>query len=468
MAYDPAEHELTLPSGWSGISDEHELTLPSRWSRNSDEQSSVPPQVLSREDIVRVLGDERQVEKERDTDHIPGNIFDRMNISATRKYEDRDDQINAATIKTDEGEDDEIIPPVPLFTLHEPVATPEVRADHRQPEQVRADHRQPLQVRATHKQPTRMSAFREQVRPRLAALSTIVVALAGVAAALLIPLLGANAQRNAPAPPPPATISITSSTSAYPGGSLSIHGQNFMPDGTVTISADGNPITEYSRTQPVAALSGLQNSSNSDLNNEALQSTTVSKDGTFDTTISIPAEWKPNTSHTIDATEQVSEQSADAKIEFTTRALPTPVPATPTPKPAPTPTPVPAEPTPVPAEPTPAPQPPAPAPVVPPTQAPVATPTPKPLPTPTPVPPTPTPRPVPTPTPVPPTPTTVPPPTPTSVPPTPVPPTPRPTTPPTVEPTPVPTVRPTTPPTVEPTATPTPPVKKEPPKRLLR
>ncbi len=433
IAYDPAENELTLPSIWSGISNEQ----------------SMPPQVLSREDIVGVLGENWQHDRYRDTDHLPENSIDQIGVTPAEKHED---------------EEDDAIISVPFFTLHEQGEAPELRAEHRQPGQIRgehqqpaqmrSEHRQPAQARATSRQPTQISSTPKQRRPHLAVVSTTAVALAGVAAALLIPLLGANAQRNAPAPPPPATISVTNTTTAFPGGSLAIHGKNFLPNGTITISADGNPLTKNSRTLPVATLSGLQNSSNSDLNNEVLQSTTINKDGTFDTTISVPAEWKPNTTHTIDATEQVSEQSANAEVQFTTKPLPTPVPvATPTPKP----TPIPAEPTPIPVQSTPVPQQPAPAPVIQPTPTPIPVPVVKPIPTPIPVAkPTPAPKPLPTPTPVPPPPTPAPKPTPVpTVDPTPVP-TARPTTPPVVQP----TVEPTAVPTVEPTAVPTTPIRR--------
>ena len=432
--YDPAQNELTLPASWSGISNEH----------------GMPPQVLSREDIVGVLGEDPQNDRERDTDHLLENSID---------------QIGTTPVKKNEDKDDDALIPIPFFTLHEPVEAPELRTEHRQPGQMRSEHQLPVRARTASRQPTQMGTAYKQKRPHLAVVSTTAVAVAGVAAALLIPLLGANAQKNAPAPPPPATISITSTTAAFPGGSLAIHGKNFLPNGTITISADGNPLTENTGMLPVAALSGFYTRSNSALNDEALQSTTVNKDGAFDTTISVPAEWKPNTTHTIDATEQISEQSANAEIQFTTRPLPTPVP-TATPKPGPTPTPIPAQPTSVPVQPAPAPAPQQPAPVIQPTPTPLPVPVVKPVPTPLPVAkPTPAPKPLPTPTPVPPKPTPIPAPKPTPVPtaaPTPAPPvrptpvpTARPTTPPVVEPTPVPTVAPTTVPTVAPTAVPT-------------
>ena len=402
--YDPAQNEL--PGSWSGIANE------------------TPPQVLSQEDIVRVLGEDR---------------YDDSNRNIYPLFEDN-------AIGTARRDDDDAILPMPLFTLHGQVDAPELRADHRQPGQMRADHRQPGQVRAAHKQPAQKSGTHRQRRPHLAVVSTTAVAAAGVAAALIIPLLGANAQRNAPAPPPPAVISTTSTSTAFPGGSLALHGKNFLPNGTVTISGDGNPITSSASKLPITTLSRLNAGSDISLNEEILQSTIVNKDGTFDTTISVPPEWKPNTTHTIDATEQISGQSASAEIQFTTHPLPTPVP-TATPKPRPTPTPAPAQPTPVPQQNAPAPvvQPiatPIPAPVAKPTPlpAPIAKPTPTPLPVVKP-----TPKPVPTATPVPPTPTPIPALTPTPVPtsqPTPVPPV-------------QPTVQPTTAPPVQPTAAPT-------------
>ena len=434
-AYNPAQHEQTQLSVWPGISHEQ----------------SMPPQILSQEDIVGVLGEDRYGDSNRD-------IYSTIEDNAAQTVIDPAEHAD---------EDDDAIIPLPIFTLHE--RTPELRAEHRQPEQMRAEHSQPGQMRgehqqtvlarATHRQPAQISAVHKQGRPHLAVVSTTAVALAGVAAALIIPLLGANAQRNAPPPPPPATISATNTSGAFPGGSLALHGKNFLPDGTVTISGDGNPLAGNISTFTFTTLSGLN--AGSDLNNTMLQSATVNKDGTFDMTISIPPQWKPDTTHTIDATEQLSGQSATAEIQFTTHPLPTPVP-TATPKPRPTPTPVPAQPTPVPQQNAPAPivQPiptPHPAPVAKPTPipAPIAKPTPTPLPvvkptpvpapTATPVPPTPAPTPAPTATPVPPTPTPIPTPTPTPVP--------------TVEPTHVPpTVQPTTAPTGQPTVAPTTPV----------
>lgn len=393
-AYDPAENELTLPSSWSGTFSEQ----------------NIPPQVLSQEDIVRVLGKERHDDGNRDTYPFLENNSAEISVNAAEGHEEKNT--------------DDVIP-IPLFTLHGQADAPELRAEHRQPGQMRAEHRQPIQTRANHGQPIQASTAHKQGRPHLAVVSTTAVAVAGVAAALIIPLLGAQAQRNAPAPPPPATISATSTSTAFPGGSLALHGKNFLPDGTVTISADGNPLSENMGTLPIATLSGLNSGSDRALNNAVLQSTIVNKDGTFDTTISVPPEWKPNTTHTIDATEQASGQSANAEIQFTTHPLPTPVP-TATPTPRPTPTPIPVQPTLIPQQP---------APVIQPTPTPVPVPVVKPMPTPIPVAkPTPTPKPLPTPTPVP----TV-----------------QPTSIPTVQPTPVPTARPTTPPTVEPTVVPT-------------
>ncbi len=412
-AYDPAQHEQTQASIWPGFSNEQ----------------GMPPQVLSQEDIVGVLGEDRYGDDHRD-------IYSTVENNAAQTA------INPA-----ERTDDDAIIPLPIFTLHERGDTPELHADHRQPGQMRAEHKQPGQVRgehkqtllarATHRQPTLVSSVHKQGRPHLAVVSTTVVALAGVVAALIIPLLGANAQRNAPPPPPPAAISTTNTSGAFPGGSLALHGKNFMPNGTVTISGDGSPLAGNISTFTFTTLSGLNAGSDSTLNNVVLQSTTVGKDGTFDTTISIPPQWKPDTTHTIDATEQLSGQSANAEIQFTTHPLPTPVPtATPTPRPTPTPIPV---------QPTPTPQQYVPAPVIQPTPIPVIRPIPtpipvaKPTPKPTPVPPKPTPIPTPVPTPVP---TAIPTPAPTAIP------TPAPTA--------VPTPAPTAAPTVAPTATPTP------------
>ncbi len=298
------------------------------------------------------------------------------------------------------------------------------------------------------------------------AASTVLVMLAAMTGLIVAGWTRAHGENPTPM--------LTVSGSASAGSTLLIHGNHFIPGGTVSILVDDAPLASGStvaRAEIQMAAFGIIRSQVA----TASAGNVVRDDGTFDKSFVVHKSWQPGSSHTIRANENGPDGSATnaqllVKVDdmvHTTQQTPTPganpqttvipvstvIPAVPTyPGPPVQPTPVPKKtPTPKPVK-TPTPKP---------TPKPTKTPTPQPTSTPTPAPtdtPTPVPTITPTPTPVPPTPTPVPtdPPTPVPPTPTPVPPTPTPIPAPTDTPTPVTTATPSPVSSVTPTTTPGP------------
>ncbi len=433
------------------------------------------------------------------------------------------DEINALVslpsihqVNQKERQSDDDYPILPVF---DPFSPPVERASHLQPEIYRAEHIQPVATHVEHQQVSNQQIAHEQITQVLplhagmvaqnvyrrkggqrttfqnVLIGVCALVIVGIITFLMVPLVNSGAS-------PSPTLVATNASNTFPGGSVELHGANFVPGGSV-IFTSGEKLLAQTSTRVLASSSFHMNADLALLSNQLNQDatiTSVSSDGSFDTTLTLPRNWQPDTTYIIQATEQSSGEAATTRVSMmgaprtTTTPIPTAV-AKPTPtlngqvnpvhtnQPAPEPAVAPA-PNPIPApkptaKPIPAPKPtpvPNPAPTPQPTAIPVPVPTAAPIPTvaPTPIP-TPVPTVAPTPIPIPtaaptPVPTVAPAPIPTPVPtvaPTPIPiptvapvPTPQPTAipapVPTVAPAPIPTPRPTAIPVPVPTIAPTP------------
>ncbi len=401
-----------------------------------------------------------------------------------------------------------------VFPLFDPFSPPVDRVEHLQPALQHAEHLQPPTLRAEHQQPgvphaahvqpfvlhapplhagmVVQNAYRQKRSPLKGVqnllLGVSALLIVAIVAFLMVPLMNSGAS---PAP----ILSAMNPGYAFPGGSVTLHGTNFVPGGSVIFTSGENLLVEVgSGARPATAASlprtaGLSVALLANRFGQAAvgHTTTIRSNGTFDTTLTLPDTWQPNTTYEIQATEQSSGEAASTKVSLTNRPRTTPTPkktVAPTPavvphaaqnnqdikskptqsdQPAPESTEAPApgvEPISIPApkptekpkrEPKPTPEP-KPQPTEAPTPEPTAAPTPEPTPEPT-VAPTPTQTVAPTPIP---TPTQTVAPTPIPTPEPTVAPTPIPTPEPTVAPTPIPTAAPTPIPTPEPTVAPAP------------
>ncbi|MBA2680903.1 MAG: hypothetical protein H0U76_21220, partial [Ktedonobacteraceae bacterium] len=438
------------------------------------------PLPLSPSDMALLLGDEQYDSAYsavvRGTDEVSA-LASLPSIRQDHQEEERsDDNYTALPLF------DPFSPPVDRAEHLQPVFQ---RADHVQPQTLRAEHQQPVDPQAVHAQPFAFHAqplhagmvVQNVYRQRRNSLKSVQNLLIGVSALLvvaivaflMVPLVNSGA---APAP----TLAATNAGSAFPGGTITLHGTNFVPGGSVIFTSGENVLalvgtnTQASTTTSLPRTAGLSVALlTNEFGQDALGHTaTISSNGVFDTTLTLPDTWQPNTTYEIQATEQSSGEAASTKVSLTNRP-----PTKPTPKKtvAPTPAVLPhtvqsnqvAKPEPIqsaqpapteapPLEPTEAP---APKPVARPKPKPEPKPTPEPKPEPTVAPVVPTPEPTDTPAPTPePTvaPTTIP-----IVVPTPIP-TPEPTVAPipTIAPTPIPTPEPTIAPIPTPVPTPEP------------
>jgi hypothetical protein len=143
------------------------------------------------------------------------------------------------------------------------------------------------------------------------AVSTVVIIAAAITAALLLQLGHTHATQ--------AALILNGNIAA--GGGISIHGRNFTPGGTVSISIDGHPAS-------IASVPPGRQASNAVNTSTALSLTTflaaavhssgstitVRSDGTFDVTVKSDPNWPAGSSHTLIATEQSSGQTAQLAI----------------------------------------------------------------------------------------------------------------------------------------------------------
>ncbi len=152
-------------------------------------------------------------------------------------------------------------------------------------------------------------------------------------------------------------ITLNGSSSVTPGGTMTLHGSNFVPNSSVTLTLD-NGIPLYVLQHPAVpqlASGGEQHAAGTGLALRTLLSPVatnvvpVQGDGTFTITFQVNPSWLIGP-HTVHATESVSHRSASLSFTIVqpgTSATPTPAPTdTPTPAPTatatPTPTPTPA------------------------------------------------------------------------------------------------------------------------------
>ncbi len=185
---------------------------------------------------------------------------------------------------------------------------------------------------------------------------TIGAIIAAAALIILATIIGLGLTVLAP------NLTLSGSPNVTPGSAMTLHGSNFLPNSSVTLTLDGG-IPLYVLRQPAApraALGNAQHAASTGLALHPFLSPTatnvvpVQGDGTFSVTFQVNPSWLIGP-HTVHATESVSHRSASLSftiVQSGTSATPTPTPTdTPTPTPTATPTPTPTPTTP----PTPAP-----------------------------------------------------------------------------------------------------------------
>lgn len=114
-----------------------------------------------------------------------------------------------------------------------------------------------------------------------------------------------------------AHLSVINSNNIVHGGSIHIRGNNFPPYSTVGVTVDGGaPSAFRSISVPVSVQHIF-------VHEEPLHpldyTVVVRSDGTFDTTIPVPASWVPGSRHTIQATTQDTQASTQASIDVVTQ-----------------------------------------------------------------------------------------------------------------------------------------------------
>lgn len=150
-------------------------------------------------------------------------------------------------------------------------------------------------------------------------------------------------------------LSLSGSSNVASGSTMTLHGSNFLPNSSVTLTLDaGIPLYAFQpsiREQMAYGRAQLAVGTGLITRTSALPTPTnvvsVHGDGTFNVTFQVNPSWSPG-QHTIHATEAVSHRSASLNFTITQPgavATPTPEPtATPTPTPTSTPTPTPTTP----------------------------------------------------------------------------------------------------------------------------
>jgi len=185
---------------------------------------------------------------------------------------------------------------------------------------------------------------------------TIGAIIAAAALIILATIIGLGLTVLAP------NLTLSGSPNVTPGSAMTLHGSNFLPNSSVTLTLDGGTPLYVLRqpAAPRAALGNAQHAANTglalhpSLSPAATNVVPVQGDGTFSVTFQVNPSWLIGP-HTVHATESVSHRSASLSftiVQSGTSATPTPTPTdTPTPTPTATPTPTPTPTTP----PTPAP-----------------------------------------------------------------------------------------------------------------
>lgn len=149
-------------------------------------------------------------------------------------------------------------------------------------------------------------------------------------------------------------ITLSGSSNVTPGGTMTLHGNNFLPNSSVTLTLDGGTLLYVLLQQPAIPQPASGNAQHAvgtglalhtSLSPAATNVVPVLGDGTFNITFQVNPSWLIGP-HTVHATESVSHRSASLSFTIVqpgTSATPTPVPTdTPTPAPTATATPTPA------------------------------------------------------------------------------------------------------------------------------
>ncbi|HZR44202.1 MAG TPA: hypothetical protein VFB12_29085, partial [Ktedonobacteraceae bacterium] len=209
---------------------------------------------------------------------------------------------------------------------------------HHQPQYQPASHLQPQG--AVHHPATGVisqkaslsrSTMRQNGPLRILSSPKGLVSTIGTCAVLLAAVAGLILMNQPPARA--AQAALTPGGIPVPGGSITIHGSNFKPGGTVTFTADGAPLA-YAAVEQVAYVESAMGMANGSA--QAGQQvyptdspTLVKDDGTFDKTFAVPQDWGPGSEHVIQAVEQGTNATANAQLKLKVE-LPS---STPTPSP---------------------------------------------------------------------------------------------------------------------------------------
>ncbi len=127
-------------------------------------------------------------------------------------------------------------------------------------------------------------------------------------------------QITSPSSAPSAQLAV--SGNVVPGGSMNIHGSNFPPGSTVEVTVDSAPSAFHNAPAP----SSLQNIFiQTDQMYPSAHMATVRGDGTFDTTVPVPSDWKEKSHHTIRATTQNVQTSTQVSLDVVTSSPSAPV-----------------------------------------------------------------------------------------------------------------------------------------------
>jgi ribosomal protein L40E len=182
---------------------------------------------------------------------------------------------------------------------------------------------------------------------------TVGAIIAAAALIILATIIGLGLTVLAP------NITLSGSSTVTPGSSMTLHGSNFLPNSSVTLTLDGG-LPLYVLRQPAAPQAAVGNAPHAaniglalhpPLAPTATNVVPVEGDGTFSITFQVNPSWLIGP-HTVHATESLSHRSASLSftiVQSGTSATPTPTPAptdtptstptaTPTPTPSPTPT----------------------------------------------------------------------------------------------------------------------------------
>lgn len=251
-----------------------------------------------------------------------------------------------------------------LDRVQSPGVIEEIRVEHQQPVENRSEHQQPQDARSSHQKPEdprgqhempqkgieggMQKSFASRASGTKAGIGGAKVALTAVGAltvTLIVVLLTAqfvaNNNEGSGTPTPiseqgEARLSVLQANNVYPGGQVSMRGEDFLPGGTVTFTIKSPGATQASVVGPhgIMASSAFIQASQG-----VIPDTIVHDDGTFTITFVVPDDWEEGNRYTIEAYEELGNRTAEAEAVLIARERPTgQTTPTPTKTVAPTPT----------------------------------------------------------------------------------------------------------------------------------